>query len=87
MIREFKSDHNTLPNKSGNQLESSSTYVPKVSKVLLRAFGKLFYLRFFASGDQSKSTVQQGFYWQFERHFYMKLIINNIPTNLFTNSL
>ena len=57
MMREFKSDHNTLPNKSGNQLEISSTYVQNVGKFLLRALGKLFYLRFFASSDQSKSTV------------------------------
>ena len=58
---------NTLPDKSGNpeslkkqsqQFKTFSTNnVPIVGQYLLKAFYKLFYLRFCDLSDQSKSTV------------------------------
>ena len=62
---------NSLPDKLGNpeslkklsqQFKSFSTNVPIVGEDLLRAFYKLFYLRFYDSSDQLKKTVQQRFY-------------------------
>ena len=87
---------NTLPNKSGNleslknlslQLESSATNGQITGEDLLRALYKLFYSRFCVSSDPKKNALYQGFYKEFERHFYMKIVVTIIPTLLVTNSL
>ena len=62
-------------------MESCSTRVSIAGEDLLRAFYKLFYSRFCDSSDQWKKDLQ------FNRHFYMKIILTIIPTDLVTNSL
>ena len=61
---------NTMLNISGNyeilkkesqQLGSSLTYVSTVIEDLLRAFCKVFYLRFFVSSDQWKRQCRKNF--------------------------
>ena len=49
-----------------SQVRSSSTNVHVIGKHLLRAFYKLFSLRFCVSSDQRKNTVQQRFYKDFD---------------------
>ena len=44
-------------------------------------------LRFCGSSDQWKSTVQQRFYKEFKRDFYMKIIVIKIPAILVSDSL
>ena len=58
-----------------------------VGEDLLRAFSKLFYLQIFVSSDRSKINLQQKFYSQFQRHFYITLVVTLIPENLVTNML
>ena len=62
-----------------------STNVHIVVEDLPRAFYRLFYLQFCDSSDQRKNTVQQRFYQQFERYFYMKIILTILPAYLVTN--
>ena len=61
---------NTLPDKSGNpeslkkqlqQFESFSANLPKVGEDLLRAFYRLFYLRFVIQGISEKILCLKGF--------------------------
>ena len=56
-----------------------------VGVALLRAFDKLFYLQFCDSSDRLKNIVQERFYQQFERYFYIKIIGTIIPTYLVRN--
>ena len=56
-----------------------------VGVTLLRAFDKLFYLQFCDSSDRLKNIVQERFYQQFERYFYIKIIGTIIPTYLVRN--
>ena len=86
----------TLPDKSGKpeslkkqsqQFESFSANVPIVGKDYLRAFYRLLYLQFWDSSNQWKNTVQQRFYEQCERYFYIEIIVTITPTYLVTNSL
>ena len=56
------------------------------SEDLLRAFCKLFYLRFCVWSDQWKTTMLQRFYKKLERDFYMKIIVTTIPANLVISS-
>ena len=48
---------------------------------------QVVFLWFCGSSDQWKSTVQQRFYKEFERDFYMKIILIKVSTNLFSDSL
>ena len=73
--------------KESNQLESFPTNLYIFNKHLLGAFCKLFYLLLFVSSDQRKHTLQQTFYCQFKRRFYMKMIVTIVSTNLATNLL
>ena len=66
---------------------SSSTNVHLIGEDLLRALYKLFYLQFCVSSDQRKNALYQRFYKEFERHFYMKIIVTIIPTILVPNLL
>ena len=66
---------------------SSSTNIHIVSEDLLRAFYKLLCLRFCVSSGQWKDIVQQKFYKEFEKDFYMDIILTTIQANLVTNSL
>ena len=72
-------------------MESSSTNVHIAGEDLLRVFYKLICLQFCVSSDQWKYTVSQilcsRLYVEFERDFYMKIIVCIIPTILFINSL
>ena len=52
---------------------------------LLMTFCKLFYLRLCFSSDHLKSNEQQRFQRQYKKHFYMRVILILIPTNLVTN--
>ena len=67
-------------------MENSSTNAHIAGEDLLWAFYKLFCLRFCVSNDQWKNTVQQRFYKEFERDFYLKIILTLIATNLVKNS-
>ena len=87
---------NTLLNKSGNpeclnkqspELESSSTNEHIVGEDLLRASYHLFSLQFCFSSQQWKNSLQQIFYMEYERPFYMNIIVSIILKNLVKNSL
>ena len=68
--------------------KSFSINVLIVDEDLLRVFYRLLYLQFCDLSDQRKYTVlQQKIYLQFEKYFYMKIIVTIILTSLFTNSL
>ena len=70
--------------------ENRSFWNPRKNSLPVRDLAmsyKLFCLRFCVSSDQWKSTVKQRLYKEFERHFYMKIIVTIILTNLVTNLL
>ena len=56
-----------------------------VGEDLLRTPYKSFCLQFYISNDQSKNTVYEKVYKEFEIVFYMKIIVAIISTNLATN--
>ena len=58
-----------------------------VSEDLLRALYKLCCSRFFVSSDQRIKHCRKDFTRNYERDFYVKMIVTIIPTNLVTNSL
>ena len=75
----MKNDQNTLPNNSADReslknkdkLESSTTNVPKDGEGLLRAFYKLFCLRFSVSNNKWKiHCVAKILYWICDRFLY-----------------
>ena len=69
-------------------MESFVTNVHIVGEDLLKAFYKLFYLRFFILSDQWKkrfvAKILEGNYGTF---FCTKIILTTIPTSLVTNLL
>ena len=82
-----------MPNRSGNpeslkplrkqpyQFESSLTNV-HICKDQLRAFYKLFYLRFYDSICQWKKDSVATFYEKCEKHFYIKMTVTVIPVTI-----
>ena len=58
-----------------------------VGENFLKAFFKLFELRFCVSNNHWKNTVKQRLYVLFERHYYIKIIVTLIPIDLLTNWL
>ena len=55
-----------------------------VGEDLLWTFCRLFYLQF-CNSMISEKTLQQRFYQEFERYFYIKIIVTRIPSYLVTN--
>ena len=86
---------NTLPNKSGNpeSLKKIITTVGELFNKCARSW------RGFAEGALqvalqvqgfvfqviSEKRLQERFYKEFKKYFYMKMIVTIIPTNLVTN--